>query len=262
MSKLKVAPPCCRLPSPASPCPPPSEFPSHPSQTIHISPLHFPGILFQESGARTCDLPSSPCQRVLLVLMVLQQLALALALAAGTWRWRRFISSSSSSTSTFTSTSTSSASTVVPAGAASHLLALPPDPLRPSCPPTLLLPALFLQELYSPFGNLHARSCKIDSGPWGNNTHCFGNMGSHTLATGKYYQDSDNEDRQVRTSLTGADAGAGALVVRDDAGIMLQCLCPALQTPSQPANIENTGLPARVGGHRVSDSTSLPAQLL
>jgi len=35
------------------------------------------------------------------------------------------------------------------------------------------------------------------SGPWGNNTHCFNNKGSHTLKTGKYYQDSDNEDRAV-----------------------------------------------------------------
>jgi hypothetical protein len=35
------------------------------------------------------------------------------------------------------------------------------------------------------------------SGPWGNNTHCFNNKGSHTLKTGKYYQDSDNEDRSV-----------------------------------------------------------------
>jgi len=35
------------------------------------------------------------------------------------------------------------------------------------------------------------------SGPYGNNTHCFNNLGSHTLKTGKYYQDGDNEDRQV-----------------------------------------------------------------
>ncbi|EKX39578.1 hypothetical protein GUITHDRAFT_154382 [Guillardia theta CCMP2712] len=49
--------------------------------------------------------------------------------------------------------------------------------------------------LYSPFGNLHARSCQIDSGPFGNNSHCFNNLGSHTIKTGKYYQDSNNEDR-------------------------------------------------------------------
>jgi hypothetical protein len=53
------------------------------------------------------------------------------------------------------------------------------------------------EVLFSPFGNLHARSCAIDSGPWGNNAHCFSNKGSTTLATGKYYQDSANADRRV-----------------------------------------------------------------
>jgi hypothetical protein len=55
------------------------------------------------------------------------------------------------------------------------------------------------EGLFSPFGNLHARSCAIDSGPWGNNTHCFNNKGSRTRLTGKYYQDSDGEDRQGLT---------------------------------------------------------------
>ena len=55
------------------------------------------------------------------------------------------------------------------------------------------------EALFSPFGNLHARSCAIDSGPWGNNTHCFNNKGSRTRLSGKYYQDSDGEDRQGLT---------------------------------------------------------------
>mmetsp|Transcript_47552 Transcript_47552/g.99482 ORF Transcript_47552/g.99482 Transcript_47552/m.99482 type:complete len:91 (-) Transcript_47552:356-628(-) len=53
----------------------------------------------------------------------------------------------------------------------------------------------------SPFkhGMSHMRSCTIDSGPWGNNATCYNNLGSHTAATGKYYQDSDNVDRPGRT---------------------------------------------------------------
>mmetsp|Transcript_35008 Transcript_35008/g.88416 ORF Transcript_35008/g.88416 Transcript_35008/m.88416 type:complete len:82 (-) Transcript_35008:120-365(-) len=58
---------------------------------------------------------------------------------------------------------------------------------------------MVLSALFSPFGQLHARSCGIDSGPYGNNGHCFNNLGSHTMATGKYYQDSDMEDRSGLT---------------------------------------------------------------
>jgi len=57
-----------------------------------------------------------------------------------------------------------------------------------------------IASLFSPYGQLHARSCTLDAGPYANSATCFNNLGSHTLATGKYYQDSDNEDRAGLTT--------------------------------------------------------------